>query len=167
MVRAEAEPHRNSQMRHYHGHGFCDLRDPNGQISQCLSAPVGSGCPIRFGPLCLAGIEACQSRPIVRPFAVLPKTTHDDFESLLERDFANLGSIMTAREFSATGLAKSTHTKIESLIGWISEFALDLLCLARRCSPAIESKLVGEIEGWSGHTILLVALGNATAGGGP
>lgn len=73
----------------------------------------------------------------------------------LDRDLVDLQRLMSSREFNAAGLDKLSPGEMQSLNRWVSELAFDLLRPGERgCSPAIESKIDGEFEGWSGDTIV-------------
>ncbi len=78
---------------------------------------------------------------------------YDDLD--IDRDIVDLQGLMSSREWNASGLDKLSPGETQSLNRWISEFAFDLLRPGERgCSPAIESKIDGEFEGWSGDTIV-------------
>ena len=98
-------------------------------------------------------------RSVMSPFAGLSGTTYDDLG--LDQDMVSLQQLMSPGEFDATGLNNLSPDEIRSLDRWVSEFAFDLLRpgSGRGCSPALESKIDGEFEGWSGDTIFKLTNG--------
>ena len=75
--------------------------------------------------------------------------------------------VMTPKELQDTGIATLTASQRQALNDWLNRYALKLLIAANQqerttpesqpvrssCSPAIESTISGEIEGWDGDTI--------------
>lgn len=90
-------------------------------------------------------------RRILSIYAGFSGTTYGDLD--LERDIVDLQGIMTSREFDKAGLNKLSPDEMQSLNTWVSEFVFDLL-RSDGCSIAIESKINGDFEGWSGETIV-------------
>ena len=83
-------------------------------------------------------------------------------------DFAlRIEQLMTPQELKETGVSGLTDTQRHALNVWLNHYSRTLLQLATRntaaeppqsivqskCSPAVESNLAGEFEGWSGETI--------------
>ncbi len=83
-------------------------------------------------------------------------------------DFAlRIEQLMTAQELKETGVSGLTDTQRNTLNMWLNRYSRNLLKLATRnpaeepakstvlskCSPAVESTLAGDFEGWSGETI--------------
>ncbi len=83
-------------------------------------------------------------------------------------DFAiRVEQLMTPEELKETGVSGLTDTQRHALNLWLNRYSRNLLQLATRnaaeeppqstvqsrCSPAVESTLAGEFEGWSGETI--------------
>ncbi len=97
-----------------------------------------------------------QIRRMIRVAAGLPWITYGD----LDRDIVSLQRLMDSKEFDAAGLNKLSPGEIRSLDRWISEFAFALLRPRQGdCSPAIESTIDGEFNGWSGDTIFKLTNG--------
>jgi len=75
--------------------------------------------------------------------------------------------VMTPKELQDTGIATLTASQRQALNDWLNRYSLKLLPAASQqerttpesrpvrssCSPAIESRISGEIEGWDGDTI--------------
>jgi hypothetical protein len=75
--------------------------------------------------------------------------------------------IMTAQEMRDTGIATLNTSQRQALDDWLNRYTLRVLRVAIQqegtasasasvrtsCSPAIESTISGEIEGWEGETI--------------
>ena len=75
--------------------------------------------------------------------------------------------VMTAQEMRDTGIATLNTSQRQALDDWLSRYTLRVLGVAMQqegaapasasvrtsCSPAIESTISGEIEGWEGETI--------------
>ena len=75
--------------------------------------------------------------------------------------------VMTPKELQDTGVATLTASQRQALNDWLNRYTLKLLLAATQqeptapesrpvrssCSPAIESRISGEIEGWDGDTI--------------
>lgn len=76
--------------------------------------------------------------------------------------------VMTPQEMQSTGVTNLTATQRQALNDWLNRYTLMLVRLAKQqepaapsenpaartsCSPAIESTIVGDIEGWDGDTI--------------
>jgi hypothetical protein len=75
--------------------------------------------------------------------------------------------VMTPKELQDTGIATLTVSQTQALNDWLNRYTLKLLVAASQqerttpksqpvrssCSPAIESTISGEIEGWDGDTI--------------
>jgi hypothetical protein len=83
-------------------------------------------------------------------------------------DFAlRIEQLMTPQELKETGVSGLTDTQRHALNVWLNRYSRNLLQLATRnatevpspptvqskCSPAVESTLAGDFEGWSGETI--------------
>ena len=83
-------------------------------------------------------------------------------------DFAlKIEQLMTPQELKETGVAGLTDIQRHALNVWLNRYSRNLLQLAARdateappqstvqsrCSPAVESTLAGNFEGWSGETI--------------
>ena len=98
-------------------------------------------------------------RDVVGPFAGLSGMTYDDLG--IDRDIVSLKQLMSPREFDAAGLNRLSADEVQILDRWVSEFAFELLRpgSGQGCSPAIESKIDGDFEGWSGDTIFKLANG--------
>jgi hypothetical protein len=75
--------------------------------------------------------------------------------------------VMTAQEMRDTGIATLNASQRHALDDWLNRYTLRVLGVATQqqgtasysapvrtsCSPAIESTISGEIEGWEGETI--------------
>ncbi len=75
--------------------------------------------------------------------------------------------VMTSQEMRDTGIATLTTSQRQALNDWLNRYTLKLLLAASQkerttpesqpvrssCSPAIESTISGDIEGWDGDTI--------------
>jgi hypothetical protein len=75
--------------------------------------------------------------------------------------------VMTLKELQDTGVATLTGSQRQALNDWLNRYTLKLLLAASQqertapdpqpvrssCSPAIESTISGDIEGWDGETI--------------
>ncbi len=75
--------------------------------------------------------------------------------------------VMTSQEMRDTGIATLTASQRQALNDWLNRYTLKLLLAASQkerttpesqpvhssCSPAIESTISGDIEGWDGDTI--------------
>jgi hypothetical protein len=75
--------------------------------------------------------------------------------------------VMTPKELQDTGITTLTASQRQALNDWLNRYTLKLLLAASQqerttsesqpvrssCSPAIESTISGEIEGWDGDTI--------------
>jgi hypothetical protein len=75
--------------------------------------------------------------------------------------------VMTAQEMRDTGIATLNTSQRQALDDWLNRYTLRVLRVAIQqegtasastpartsCSPAIESTISGEIEGWDGETI--------------
>jgi len=75
--------------------------------------------------------------------------------------------VMTPKELQDTGVATLTASQRQALNDWLNRYTLKLLLAATQqeptapesrpvrssCSPAIENRISGEIEGWDGDTI--------------
>jgi hypothetical protein len=76
--------------------------------------------------------------------------------------------VMTPDEMQKTGVASLNATQRQVLNDWLNRYTLMVVGLAKKqspsttsavpaarnsCSPAIESTISGDIEGWSGDTI--------------
>jgi hypothetical protein len=76
-------------------------------------------------------------------------------------------NVMTAEEMRATGIATLNAPQKQALNDWLNRYTLRVLRVAIQqegtapapapvrtsCSPAVESTISGEIEGWDGETI--------------
>ena len=119
-------------------------------LAAALAALLGAGAAAQFSQRDQA-IDFI--RDVIGSFAGLPRGTYDGLG--LDRDIVNLQRLMSPGDFSAAGLNKLSPSELRSLDRWVSRFAFDLLRpgSGRGCSPAIESKIDGDFEGWSGDTI--------------
>lgn len=75
--------------------------------------------------------------------------------------------VMTAQEMRDTGIATLSTAQRQALDDWLSRYTLRVLSVAIQqqpkaqeapsvrtsCSPAVESTISGELEGWDGETI--------------
>lgn len=75
--------------------------------------------------------------------------------------------VMTQEEMRETGVASLTKAQRQAFDSWLNRYTLRILNVASKpeqappstfsgrssCSPAIESTISGEIEGWDGETI--------------
>jgi hypothetical protein len=74
--------------------------------------------------------------------------------------------VMTPQEMRDTGISALTPTQKQALNDWLNRYTVRLLKVALQqsvtsdtpsvrssCSPAIESTISGEIEGWEGETV--------------
>jgi hypothetical protein len=75
--------------------------------------------------------------------------------------------VMTPKELQDTGIATLTASQRQALNDWLNRYTLKVLLAATKqeratseippvrssCSPAIESTISGDIEGWDGDTI--------------
>lgn len=75
--------------------------------------------------------------------------------------------VMTPEELRETGVAGLTKAQRQAFDSWLNRYTLRILNVASKpeqtppntvsgrssCSPAIESTISGEIEGWDGETI--------------
>lgn len=75
--------------------------------------------------------------------------------------------VMTAQEMRDTGIATLSTAQRQALDDWLNRYTLRVLSVAIQqqakaqesasvrtsCSPAVESTISGEIEGWDGETI--------------
>jgi len=83
-------------------------------------------------------------------------------------DFAiTIEQLMTPQELKESGVSRLTDTQRHALNVWLNRYSKSLLQLANRsaaeeptqstvrskCSPAVESTLAGNFNGWSGDTI--------------
>jgi len=83
-------------------------------------------------------------------------------------DFAlMIEQLMTPQELKESGVSRLTDTQRHALNVWLNRYSKSLLQLANRsaaeeptqstvrskCSPAVESTLAGNFNGWSGYTI--------------
>ncbi len=79
-----------------------------------------------------------------------------------------LDQVMTQQEMHDTGVSTLTASQRQALNDWLSRYTMKILQIAAQqvspnsntfssvpssCSPAIETTVSGEIEGWSGDTI--------------
>ena len=84
--------------------------------------------------------------------------------TLVPQQVSDLQELMSHKEFKAAGLHKLTESERKALMDWIYEFTSKAIKLASRspvgeCSPAIESTVDGEFEGWEGETIVKLTNG--------
>jgi hypothetical protein len=75
--------------------------------------------------------------------------------------------VMTLQEMRESGISTLTATQKQAFNNWLNRYSLKLYTLATQqqlpnsgtsyvrssCSPAIESTISGEIEGWDGNTV--------------
>jgi hypothetical protein len=66
-----------------------------------------------------------------------------------------LRNLMTREEFHASGLDKLSPQELATLDGWVGRLVARVLANRKQagCSSPIDSRIDGEFEGWSGHTV--------------
>lgn len=89
--------------------------------------------------LCASGVAPGQPRASPAPQA-----------SMLE-----LRNLMTPSEFQAAGLDKLSSRELAALDGWVGRLMLRLLKDRKQagCASPVDTRVDGEFQGWSGHTV--------------
>lgn len=77
--------------------------------------------------------------------------------TIFPKRVSDIKEMMPPRKFRADGLHKLSESERKVLMDWIYEITYEAIKSARRtpvgrCSPAIESTIDGEFEGWEGET---------------
>jgi hypothetical protein len=101
----------------------------------------------RGGAWCAAALLAvvvCATTGLARGE---PRTSRS---SILE-----LRNLMTRAEFQASGLDKLSQQELALLDGWVGRLVARVLANRKQagCTSPIDSRIDGEFEGWSGHTV--------------
>jgi len=84
-------------------------------------------------------------------------------------DLIKIEQVMTSQEMQETGIESLTPIQRRALDGWLNRYTLRVLQVSLKpepripnaftlpagspCSPAIETRMAGDIEGWDGDTI--------------
>ena len=71
-------------------------------------------------------------------------------------DVLELQNLMSATEFRAAGLDRLTSDELISLDDWVGRLVVRLLTDRKHegCASPVDSRILGEFEGWDGHTII-------------
>jgi hypothetical protein len=79
-----------------------------------------------------------------------PRRSRSSVSSILE-----LRNLMSREEFHASGLDKLSPQELATLDGWVGRLVARVLANRKQagCSSPIDSRIEGEFEGWSGHTV--------------
>ncbi len=95
--------------------------------------------------LCASGVAPGQPR--AAPAAPAAPATP---ASVLE-----LRNLMSQSEFQAAGLDKLSARELAALDGWVGRMVLRLLKNRKQagCAAPVNTRIDGEFQGWSGHTV--------------
>lgn len=79
-----------------------------------------------------------------------PRTSPAPAGAVLE-----LRNLMTQSEFHAAGLDRLSARELAALDGWIGRLVLRLLKDRKQagCASPVDTRIDGEFQGWSGHTV--------------
>ncbi len=107
---------------------------------------VGRRWCIRCAAALVAAIVLCASG--LAPGQ--PRSSPAQPTSVLE-----LRNLMTQSEFQGAGLDKLSTRELAALEGWVGRLVLRLLKDRKQagCASPVETRIDGEFQGWSGHTL--------------
>jgi hypothetical protein len=116
---------------------------------------------------CLISVE-CRQRPLKKPpedrfmlriaslalaLVLIAFPLYGQLPPAKEQPLVDIRQLMSASEFSQSGLDKLSAEELRKLNLWLTGFSMKLIT-AREITPdVVESRIEGDFEGWDGDTI--------------